>query len=105
MKKIAIPLLVFIQVAWLHAQVNQKNKTVSFTTTIDLRNATKEGIYLNGYVVNIPYDTLVKLQGKKVRIRGSYIIVSAVNNDTSTVIAQGRSADVKHIVKPVITVL
>ncbi len=98
-------MLLFVQLALLQAQENKKRASVSFTTPLDMRNATKDGVYLNGYVVNIPYDTLVKLHGKKVRISGKYIMVNAVSNDTSTVIKQGQNVKTKHIIKPVITVL
>ena len=74
---------------------------VSFTAIIDIRNATKDGIYVGGYVVNIPYDKILKLNGKTVRISGKVTIVKGISNAYE----QGREVDTKHILKPKIRVL
>ena len=88
----------------LQAQ-DKKSDKVSFVTKIDIRQATKDGIYLNGYVVNIPYDKLMKLNGKKVRISGKVTIVKGLNQYNDGVTRQGREEDTKHIEKPKIKIV
>ena len=83
----------------LQAQ-DKKIDIVSFVTKIDIKEATKDGIYLNGYVVNIPYDKLLKLNGKKVRISGKVTIVKGLKHYNDGEIRQGRAEDTKHILKP-----
>jgi hypothetical protein len=81
------------------------NKKVSFATNIDIKQATKDGIYLNGYVVNIPYDKLTELNGKTVRISGKVTIVKGLKHYTDGEIRQGRQEDTKHILKPKIKIV
>lgn len=88
----------------LRAQ-DKKINTVSFVTKIDIQEATKDGIYLNGYVVNIPYEKLVKLNGKKVRISGKVTIVKGIKQYDDIKIRQGREKETKHILKPKIILL
>ena len=91
---------------------NNNIKKANFEAIIELKNATKEGVYLNGYVVNISYSELVKLDGKKVRIKGKVTIVEGVKysekqNVRNKVILheQGRSLETKLINKPKIEIL
>lgn len=88
----------------LQAQ-DKKNNKVSFVTKIEIQQATKDGIYLNGYVVNIPYDKLMKLNGKKVHISGKVTIVKGLKHYNDGVTKQGREEDTKHILKPKIKVV
>jgi hypothetical protein len=81
------------------------NKKVSFVTNIDIKQATKDGIYLNGYVVNIPYDKLTELNGKTVRISGKMTIVKGLKHYTDGEIRQGRQEETKHILKPKIKIM
>lgn len=81
------------------------NKEASFLTIIDIKQATKDGIYLNGYVVNIPYDKLMKLNGKKVRISGKVTIVKGNKNYTKGEVRQGREEDTMHILKPSVKIV
>jgi hypothetical protein len=81
------------------------NKKVSFVTNIDIKQATKDGIYLNGYVVNIPFDKLTELNGKTVRISGKVTIVKGLKHYTDGEIRQGRQEDTKHILKPKIKIV
>jgi hypothetical protein len=78
----------------------KKDNLVNFITTIDIKNATKDGIYSNGYIVNIPYNELKKLNGKKVLISGKVTIVKGLENNNDGIIKQGRRGDTKHILKP-----
>ena len=83
-----------------------KRNKVSFITTIDIKRATLDGIYLNGYVVNIDYDKLQKLNGKKVRISGKVTIVKGLKNLPPTKpLSQGRYEDTKHILNPKIEII
>ena len=83
---------------------NEPNKTVSFLAKVDLKQATKDGIYLNGYVVNIPYTTLKELNGKTIRVTGVITIVKG-NKRRSEAERQGRQQDSKHILKPKIKIV
>ena len=82
-----------------------KSTKANFVINIDINQATKDGIYLNGYVVNIPYDKLLKLNGKKVRIKGKVTIVKGLKDFTDDKIRQGRHEDTKHILNPKIKVI
>jgi hypothetical protein len=79
---------------------SKKDNLANFITTIDIKNATKDGIYSNGYVVNIPYKELMKLNGKKVFISGKVTTVKGLENQNDGIIRQGRRGDTKHILKP-----
>ena len=70
---------------------------VSFVTIFDKNNATKDGYYVNGYVVNIDYEAGQKLHMKKLKITGKVTIVEGIKDDDTR---QGRDGDTKHILKP-----
>ncbi len=85
---------------------------VSFETTLDIANATKEGIYVDEYVVHIDYDKANELNGKKVIISGDVSIVKGLDNTEkeydksgNEIFSQGRSSDTKHIVNPTIKII
>ncbi|MES2850507.1 MAG: hypothetical protein V4685_15715 [Bacteroidota bacterium] len=85
---------------------------VSFIATIDIASTTKDGIYLNGYVVNMSYDQIEKLNGKKVRVSGKVTIVKGLNNTPkiydekgNELIRGGRNSDTKHIQSPKIEII
>ena len=80
-------------------------RTVSFVTKVDIQHATKDGIYLNGYVVNIKYAKAKELDGKMVRVKGKVTIVKGIQNEPGKEIRQGRQGDTKHILKPKIKIV
>jgi hypothetical protein len=82
----------------------KSTKEVSFTAIIDIANATKGGIYINGYVVEIDSEKAKALNGKKVKIIGKATIVKGLEKDDK-VIKQGRSKDVIHIKSPTIEII
>ncbi len=86
----------------------QKNEA-DFTVVFEISKATKDGFYLNGYVVNIPYDKAQKLNGKKIKVIGKVTLAKGLGKkdvkDKSTSQKQGRVEDVKYILKPKIVVL
>ena len=89
----------------LKLDATKRNK-VSFVTTIDIKRATLDGIYLKGYVVNIDYNKLKKLNGKKVRISGKVTIVKGLKNLPPTKpLTQGRYEDTKHILNPKVEII
>ncbi len=69
-------------------------------TIVDIKNATKDGIYMNGYVVNIPYENVEKLNGQTVQISGKVAVVPRVLDNESGMFKQGRNGNTKHIYKP-----
>jgi hypothetical protein len=80
---------------------------VSFITTVDIAMLTKDGIYMNGYVVDISYkqyQQLKKLDGKKIRVSGKVTIVKGIKNLPGEPEQQGRSVDTKHILSPKIEI-
>lgn len=82
-----------------------KNK-VSFVTIFDKNNATKDGYYVNGYVVNIDYEMGQNLHMKKVKITGKVAIVKGIKPyQAGEPIVQGRYGDTKHILKPRIEII
>lgn len=82
-----------------------KSKLVSFVTVLDIANATKEGIYLNGYVVNISYEKAKQLNGKKIRVTGKVSIIKGVNNKPDEEMQQGREGDTMYIEFPKIKII
>jgi hypothetical protein len=90
------------------------NNYVSFIDTIDILNATKDGIYINGYVVELDLARIEELNGKKVKISGKIYIERGIENDSltdqgfenkETIIKQGRLKDIKHIENPEIEIV
>lgn len=88
---------------------NEESDFVSFISLVDIKNATKDGIYMNGYVVEIEYDKIEKLNGKKVKITGETILVIGIgdqsNKSNNELIHQSRSKDIYHIVSPKIEII
>ena len=85
---------------------SKSSNFVSFITKLNIANATKDGIYLNGYIVNIEYDKAKKLNGKKIRVSGKVTIVKGLKNQPKTKpISQGRIEDTKHIESPKIEII
>jgi hypothetical protein len=80
-------------------------ETVSFTAKVDKANATKDGIYMNGYVVNMDPAQIEKLNGKTIRVTGKVTTVEGVNNSNGGEMQQGRETDTKHILSPKIEII
>ncbi len=77
----------------------------SFITKLDIAQATKDGIYLNGYVVNMSYDKMKELNGKTIKVTGRVTIVKGVKNGSGQMEVQGRERDSRHILFPKIRVI
>ena len=84
---------------------NYCSNRVSFVTRIKGEQATKDGAYIHGYVVEISPTEFQKLVGKKVRISGEVIEAEGVNNQEGSEVVQGRSGSFKYIQSPGIEVL
>ena len=94
---------------------SELNKNViSFIDTVDIKNATKDGIYMDEYVVNLNYNDIKKLNGKKVKVSGKIWIEGGLENVPKEydgngreikIIRQGREQDKKHIEDPKIEIL
>lgn len=89
-----------------------KSDTVTFITTFDIKNATKDGFYINGYVVDIDYQKATEINGKKIRISGKVMIVKGLKNQANEkdengnyIAVQGRLEDTKHIKNPIIEIM
>lgn len=83
----------------------KSKKSVTFIAKIDTLRATKEGIYLNDYVVNISHDRIRELHGKTVQVKGKVTIIKAIKLYDGGVVEQGRTVDTKYIESPEITIL
>jgi hypothetical protein len=81
------------------------SRNIRFIAVIDIQQATKDGIYLNGYVVNLPYEKIKSLNGKTVRVKGKVTIVEGISHYTDGEIRQGRKEDSKHILKPKVKIV
>lgn len=75
----------------------------NFEVVLQKENATKDGIYLGDYVVNLDYDRILELDRKKIRVEGEFVIVKGF--DPKGPVVQGRESDTKRISNPKITVL
>ena len=89
----------------LKTRHHKASNWVSFVTKLDIANATKDGIYLNGYVVNIEYEEAEKLNGKTIRVYGKVTIVKGIQQRPDGIQVQGRLGDSKHIESPKIEVI
>ena len=84
---------------------SKTSKAVSFISKINIYNATKDGLYVNGYVIKIGYEKAKALDGKTVRISGKVTVVKGIPNDANGEAVQGRAGDTRHILHPKIEVL
>ena len=72
----------FSQVAdTLKSRSAKESRRVNFVAKADIANATKDGIYLNGYVVNMGYEQAEKLNGKTIKVTGKVTIVKGLNSE------------------------
>jgi hypothetical protein len=103
LRQLILMIIFLAQFCLLQGQDSLKTRNAnvaSFVAKIDIKQATKDGIYLNGYVVNIPYARLTELNGKIVRISGKVTIVRGNKHYADSIIRQGREEDTRHILKP-----
>ncbi len=89
----------------LDRQLNKTPKKASFVTKVDIKHATKDGIYMNGYVVNLGYEKAKTLDGKTVRVRGRVTIVKGIGEFKEGEARQGRMGDTKYIKSPKIEII
>ena len=96
----------------LTKHTNKTPNIVTFITKFDIAKATKDGFYLNGYVVNIGYEQAKKLSSKKIRVTGKVTIVKGLTNrpkeydkNGDEIVRQGRINDTKYIDAPLIEII
>jgi len=85
---------------------------VTLITTFHKSKATKDGYYVEDYIVDMSAKEARRLDGKKIKITGQVNIIKGLKNespeydtDGKRVIMQGREEDTKYIVSPVIEIL
>jgi hypothetical protein len=85
---------------------------VTLITTFHKSNATKDGYYVDGYVVDISSEEANRLDGKKIKITGHVTIIKGLNNEAPQydkeghrVISQGRADDTRFILDPRIDII
>ncbi len=94
-------------------ETTDTSKAVTLTVKFDEAGmATKDGYYIDEYIVNISYDQAKLLDGKKIKITGTYTIVKGLDNipkeydkDGNEIIMQGRQGDTKHIESPTVEII
>lgn len=86
--------------------------SVTFLAIVDINNATKDGIWLNGYIVNISFSEVKRLDGKKVKVSGIVTIQKGLKNlpkkydeNGIELIQQGRQSDTWYIEYPIIEII
>jgi hypothetical protein len=89
----------------LKTQPIDTSRIVSFVSKLDFANVTKDGVYLNGYVVDISYEKARRLDGKKIKVTGKVRIVKAARNQPSEDIQQGRETETRYIDSPKIEII
>jgi hypothetical protein len=103
MKYIVFSILLCISFDLLAQSNHPLNDSVTFVAVFKMSDASKDGFYINGYVVNIDYSQAKKLNGKTINISGKVITVQAIKPNTPP--AQGRSINTYYIPKPIIKIL
>ena len=111
--KHTFPILFLLCCTTCFAQTKDSLKTqhkkvanmVSFVTKLHIANLTKDGIYLNGYVVNINSEKAKKLNGKTIRVSGKVTIVKGIKQLPGDIQVQARQDDTKHIESPKIEII
>lgn len=86
--------------------------SITFVTIMNIANATKDGIYLNDYVVNIDYEKAKKLNRKTIKVSGKVTTIKGLKNlpkqydkEGREIIRQGRENDTKYIEYPRIEII
>ena len=92
--------------------IKDTSNSVTFIAKFDIKNATKDGYYINDYIVEINYKDAKKLDCKKIKITGKVYILKGLNSmpkeydkDGKVIINQGRDGDTKHISHPIIEII
>lgn len=96
----------------LNKQSKMTPDTISFIAKMNIANATKDGIYVNGYIVHIDYDKAKKLDGMTIRVSGKINIIKGLRNmpkeydeKGNEIIRQGREEETRHIESPIIEII
>lgn len=103
----------FSQVAdTMKSQSVQDSERIMFIAKVDIANAVKNGISLDGYVVNIDYAQIKRLHGKTIKVTGKVTIVKGLNSQPKKFDKNGQeiriagyAEDTKQILSPKIEVI
>jgi len=81
--------------------------SVTFVVEFDKTMGDKDGFYLNGYIVPVPFDTVDSLDGKLIEVSGVVTVSKGAEEDMKEhgEEVQARSGPSKHIIKPVIKIV
>lgn len=87
-------------------------EVVTFIATFDVKMESKDGYYINGYVVDIDRKKAKKLNGRKIRITGTATVVEGLDKkpeqrdaNGNVIVRQGRAEDTRHILNPTIEIV
>lgn len=102
---LSLPLQLLSQENNSKVKPKSNSKKESFVIRIDTTDGfSKDGFWMNGYVVDLGREEIEKLNGKKIKVKGELIVVKAVERtkvvDGKIIGAQGRYSDTKHLKNP-----
>ncbi len=90
----------------------ETSDTVTIITKFDIDKATKDGYYIEGYVVTIDPSQAKQFHGRNVKIKGVVTIMRGLaieptlyDKDGNILASQGRKEETKHILHPAIEIL
>ena len=83
-----------------NSKPNEDNRVI-IHGKVDKNNATKNGFYFKGFLINISYDELLELDGKTIEIGGLYELRKGLNKTNPDQIEQGHEDDIKYIADPI----
>lgn len=105
-------LLAVLLLASLGCKAQVMKDTVSFVVRFSTSTATKDGYYLNGYVVSLETTEAARLNGKMIRVSGIVTTVPGIasqpaeyDDKGNRIINQGRDENTLHILKPVVEIV
>lgn len=97
---LAMALSIFLLFGGLMSCANH----VQFETTVDKTQLTKDGCYMENYVVHVEENRVLELDGTRVVVRGKCTYMKGVNSSDGEIV-QGREGESKHILHPKIKVI
>ncbi len=104
-------MLSFLSIGCRNTVENSETKTTrdsaSFIVEFDKTIEHKDGFYLNGYMVPIPFDMIDSLDGKLIKVSGLVLIHKGVEEEIKEngVEVQGRVGITKYIINPIIKIV
>ena len=89
------------------SEIKTIRDSASFIVRFDKTMGDKDGFYLNGYVVPVPFNMIDSLDGKLIKVSGLVLIHKGVEEEMKEngVEVQGRVGITKYITNPIIKIV